>query len=472
MRSDVFLSLKETTKAVILDRVVKGEMTAAEGAARLKMSKRHIFRLKAKIRESDLSALVHGNRCRRPSNALSEETRALVREKGMGEYSGASLSHMEELFERNDGLIISSKSVGRILKEAGWTNPHARKSPKKFKRRKRRERFGSLVQMDASPFDWLGNGEMVSLHGAIDDATGTVLSLRFEKNECFAGYLHVLEETLRRYGVPASLYSDRHSIFFSPKGEQLSDEDIIEGRRAPLTQYGKILDTLGIEHIPARTPQAKGRIERLWRTLQMRLVVEMRLCGIQTLEEANCFLGQYTEQHNAHFAEAASDAVSDFLPCPAPELLRLILGYRDERKASSGSEISLKGVKYHLVDAKGKVVLLRRGEPVTIVRPAEGSLFALLEGEKKETPYGLIPSLGGAGQKQKKKGETNGKTKGKTKGESKKGRHEAASRIPPIDHPWRQNWWEKKLGTSIIEEELDPMVEGECFGSIRGVRVS
>ena len=110
--------------------------------------------------------------------------------------------------------------------------------------------------------------------------------------------------------------------------------------------------------------------------------------------------------------------------------------------------------------------------PVTIVRPAEGSLFALLEGEKKETPYGLIPSLGGAGQKQKKKGETNGKTKGKTKGESKKGRHEAASRIPPIDHPWRQNWWEKKLGTSIIEEELDPMVEGECFGSIRGVRVS
>ena len=132
------MSLKETTKAVILDRVVKGEMTAAEGAARLKMSKRHIFRLKAKIRESDLSALVHGNRCRRPSNALSEETRALVREKGMGEYSGASLSHMEELFERNDGLIVSSKSIGRILKEAGATNPHARKSPKKFKRRKRR----------------------------------------------------------------------------------------------------------------------------------------------------------------------------------------------------------------------------------------------------------------------------------------------------------------------------------------------
>ena len=130
------MSLKETTKAVIPDRVVKGEMTAAEGAARLKLSKRHVFRMKAKTRESDMSALVHGNRRRKPSNALPEKTRVLVRDKGMGEYRGASLSHMEELFERNDGLSISSKSVGRILKEAGATNPHARKSPKKFRRRK------------------------------------------------------------------------------------------------------------------------------------------------------------------------------------------------------------------------------------------------------------------------------------------------------------------------------------------------
>lgn len=217
MRSDVFLSLKDTTKAVILDRVVKGEMTAAEGAARLKMSKRHVFRMKAKIRESDMSALAHGNRCRKPSNALPEKTRALVRDKGMGEYQGASLSHMEELFEKNDGLSISSKSIGRILKEAGATNPHARKSPKKFRRRKRRERFGSLIQVDASPFDWLENGEMLSLHGAIDDATGTVLSLRFEKNECSAGYLHILEETLRSSRV-ALLGSSQH-LLLSQRGK-------------------------------------------------------------------------------------------------------------------------------------------------------------------------------------------------------------------------------------------------------------
>jgi len=112
--------------------------------------------------------------------------------------------------------------------------------------------------MDASPFDWLEHGETWSSHGAIDDATGTVLSLRFEKNECSAGYLHVLQDMLRTYGVPASLYSDRHSIFFSPKEERLSEDDIVEGRKALLTQYGKAMYLLGIEHIPARTPQAKG----------------------------------------------------------------------------------------------------------------------------------------------------------------------------------------------------------------------
>ena len=110
----------------------------------------------------------------------------------MREYRGASLNHMSELLERNDGVRISAKSVGRILKEAGIALSYGRKGRKRYRSRKRRERFGSLVQLDATPFDWLENGSVWSLHGAIDDATGMVLSLRFEKEECSAGYLHVL----------------------------------------------------------------------------------------------------------------------------------------------------------------------------------------------------------------------------------------------------------------------------------------
>ena len=252
------MSEREAAMGIILDRVIKGEMTAETGAARLEMSKRQMFRLKKRFRESGMAGLAHGNRKRKPSNILSDETRSLVIEKGTGEYRGASLSHMAELLERNDDVRISAKSIGRILKEVGVKNPHGRRPPKKHRRRKRRERFGELVQMDASPFDWLEHGETWSLHGAVDDATSAVLSLRFEKNECSAGYLHVLQDMLRTYGVPASLYSDRHSIFFSPKEERLSEDDIVEGRKALLTQYGKAMYLLGIEHIPARTPQAKG----------------------------------------------------------------------------------------------------------------------------------------------------------------------------------------------------------------------
>jgi len=121
------LSLKEATRSAVLDRVVKGEMTAAEGAARLGMSRRQIFRLKAKILAWGISSLSHGNRNRRPSNTLSEETRAMVCAKAVGEYRGASLNHMSELLERIDGVRISAKTIGRILKDAGVANPRGRR---------------------------------------------------------------------------------------------------------------------------------------------------------------------------------------------------------------------------------------------------------------------------------------------------------------------------------------------------------
>jgi len=166
------LSLKEATRSAVLDRVVKGEMTAAEGAARLGMNRRQIFRLKAKILTWGISSLSHGNRNRRPPNTLSEETRSMVCAKAVGEYRGASLNHMSELLERIDGVRISAKTIGRILKD----------------------------------------GNKWSLHGAMDYATGTVLSLRFEKNECSSGYLRVMEDMLGSWGVPAALYADRHRV--------------------------------------------------------------------------------------------------------------------------------------------------------------------------------------------------------------------------------------------------------------------
>ena len=147
------MSLKEATRPAVLDRVVKGEMSAAEGAARLRMSRMQVFRLKAKIRTSGISSLSHGNRNRRPPNALSEETRSMVCAKAAGEYRGASLNHMAELLERIEGVRISAKTIGRILKDAGVVNPRGRRQRKSYRRRERRERFGNLVQVDAPPFE-------------------------------------------------------------------------------------------------------------------------------------------------------------------------------------------------------------------------------------------------------------------------------------------------------------------------------
>jgi len=460
MRSDVFLSLKEATRSAVLDRVVKGEMTAAEGAARLGMSRRQIFRLKAKILTWGISSLFHGNRNRRPPNALSEETRSMVCAKAAGEYRGASLNHMSELLERIDGVRISAKTIGRILKDAGVANPHGRRRRKSHRSRERRERFGSLVQVDATPFEWLEDGNKWSLHGAIDDATGTVLSLRFEKNECSSGYLRVMEDMLGTWGVPAALYTDRHTIFFSPKkGEELSEEDIMEGRKVPLTRYGKMLDMLGIEHIPARSPQAKGRVERLWGTLQHRLLVEMRVAGVRTMEEANAFLPTYMELHNRLFTVEPADGATDFLPCPEPEKLRLILGHRDERKASAGSEISWQGKKYQLVDKKGEAILLRRGETVTAIRTSDDGLYALREGEGG-TVYGLILSPS-----------QDGKRKSTTA--EKKERSERKTPSPSKDHPWRGSLKHRKQERPVYDDP-DPLeaYDDAYTGSIYGVRVS
>lgn len=452
------MRVNEAHKAIILNGVLEGNITAEQAAARLDISKRHVFRLKAKIKQCGISSLSHGNRGRRPANTLSEEVREKVLEKGTGEYRGASFSHMAELLERREGIKISPKSIGRILKERGVHNLHARRARKKYRSRARRECQGELIQIDASPFDWLESGKSWSLHGAIDDATGAIMALRFEKEECSAGYLHVLEDMLKYRGVPASIYSDRHTIFFSPaKDDELGEEDIIEGRKAPLTRYGHTLYLLGIEHIPARTPQAKGRIERLWGTLQHRLLVEMRVAGIKTMEEANAFLPTYIELHNSCFAVEAADTATAFLPCPEPWKLNLVLGYREERKAGAGSEISWCSNRYQLKDDSGRTILLRRGERITVIRARDGTLHGIREEEDRDGIYSLTLSpLQNREKREKEKKEPV--------------KREVAK--PAADHPWRQSW-EKTPAMRYSYEDLDTMeLFDENIIFIGGVKVS
>lgn len=197
----------------------------------------------------------------------------------------------------------------------------------------KKEAEGIMLQTDGTPFDWFVNGEKYSLHGFIDDATGKITGLYMCKNECLLWYLEVLRQTLENYGIPISLYPDKYSVFFPPKkvNDHITLEEQLNGREKGITQFGRIVEELGIEMFPASSPQAKGRIERFWETLQSRLTTEFRINHITTIDEANKFLESYIEKYNSQFSVSAKSTQSVYLKLPKRYNLDELLCVRFER---------------------------------------------------------------------------------------------------------------------------------------------
>ena len=300
------------------------------------------------------------------------------------------------------------------------------------------ERFGQMLQIDASPFDWLSNGSMITLHGAIDDATGSVTALRFERTECLDGYFHVLEETILSYGIPESLYSDAHSIFFSSNPSKLSLTEELRGAGEGRTQFGKALEILGIKAIKALSPQAKGRIERLWGTLQHRLVVDLRVAGVSTLEEANAFLASYRTRHNDLFAVLPKDEATAFMPAPSKEDLALILCRRVFRKMTGDSTVSWKGRKWSALDSQDRKVLFRKGVEVEVLN--------LLDGRTVLHHQGAFHELVRVEEEETKKTLAKEKT---TALSTEEGMRKPWT--PGPDHPWKKEY-EKRVSRKRIRE--------------------
>lgn len=375
---DIFLSSRESRKVYVMEQVLKGVMTASCAAISLNLSKRQIFRLKGKMKTQGISALVHGNRERKPAHTIPDDLRNLIRQKAKDDYRGTSCAHMTELLLEHDGISVSSKSVIRILKNADMPLRHKHKSPAKHRSRPRKDLFGQMVQVDASPYDWLSDGRMLSLHGAIDDATSRVLSLWLCEHECGMGYFKVLEQVIKQHGVPASLLSDRHTIFVSPNSSRMSVQDELMGVDEPLTQFGHSLSLLDISHSRARSPQSKGRMERLWGTLQTRLPVELSLNRCLSIDQANLFLADpFIARHNNRFAVDPNSTGSAFSPAPDDRSLELILAWRHQRKASSGSVISFEGRHFQLLSSSGRIAPLRPKDHVTVVKTLSGALKAV-----------------------------------------------------------------------------------------------
>lgn len=198
--------------------------------------------------------------------------------------------------------------------------------------------MGTLVQLDASPFAWLETrGPELALHGAIDDATGTVLALYFRPTEDLHGYVTLLRQLVTTYGLPLALYGDRLNVFVRTDPRWTLEEQL-RGTQDP-THFGRILRELGIGFIPAGSPQAKGRIERLWQTLQDRLVSELRLRGVATLEAANAFLSEFRADYNRRFTRAPADATAAWRP--APRDLAALLSCRYTRVVAHDNTVRL-----------------------------------------------------------------------------------------------------------------------------------
>ena len=189
------------------------------------------------------------------------------------------------------------------------------------------------------------------MHGTIDDATGQITGLYMCKNECMLGYFEVMHRMVEVFGIPDSIYADRHTIFRSPNADKAKAADAPPGIKANETQFGRALSELGVQIIAARSPQAKGRIERLWGTLQSRLPVEFEIRGIKDIDTANEFLKNYIFAYNSEFAVEAEENDSAFLPLKEGLILDHILCVKEQRKLHSGHEFSYAGKQFQLEDS-------------------------------------------------------------------------------------------------------------------------
>ena len=335
------MTVKEQRRAQMLTQVLAGAVQMGEAAAVLRLSVRQVRRLKGSYAARGPAALVHGNRGRASPRRVAGTVRERVVQLYRERYQGCNYQHFTELLAEREELALSPASVGRILKAAGLRSPQRHRAPKHRARRERMSAEGMLLQGDGSPYRWLGpDGPRWTLISFVDDATGEPVAAVFREQEDAAGYFLALRQVVATRGVPAAIYHDRHSIFHPPGTTRPSLEDQLagDGNLSP-TQFGRLLAELGVVSIPAYSPQAKGRVERPWRTHQDRLVIELRLAGVRAMEEANAFLPGYLARYRARFGVAPASPESAYVPIDAATNLDRLFCFKYRRRVASDNTV-------------------------------------------------------------------------------------------------------------------------------------
>jgi hypothetical protein len=328
-----------------VSRLTAGKLTVGEAACVLGLSVRQVRRIRWRVRARGRAGLQHGNRGQVPVNKLQAAVRTRILRLRRGKYRDFNDVHFtEKLAAEAPPLRVGVRTVRRLLRAAGVGAVRGRRPPKHRRRRDRRAQAGLMLLWDGSRHDWLeGRGPWLCLVAAIDDATGELLSgAHFVEQECAAGYLRVLRDVVATHGVPWSIYMDQHGALKRNDDHWTLAEEL-RGAQDP-TQVGQALHALGIEAIYALSPQAKGRVERLWGTLQDRLVSELRLAGAATAAAANAILAQYRPEHNRRFALAPQDRTPAWRPRRTGQDLDRLCSFRYEATVLKDNTVRLSGL--------------------------------------------------------------------------------------------------------------------------------
>lgn len=396
----VLLSMEAQEKYEIIKRTAEGHITKKTASVKIGCSIRHINRLLVKYHTSGKESFIHGNTGRKPAHALSDKVRLDIIQLYNSKYWDTNFVHCCELLEKHDGINISPSCLKNILSQEYILSPKAKRitrrnmnkllkqlhkeaKTKKQKevieqsiinaqdahsRRPRCAYFGEMLQMDASIHLWFGDIK-TQLHIAIDDCTGTIVGAYFDEQETLNGYYHVLHQILLEYGIPNMLYTDNRTVF-EYKNKKMKDIG-----KDTFTQFSYACKQLGIEIKTTSVAQAKGRVERLFQTLQSRLPVELRLKGITNIKEANIFLNSYIKEYNANFALPINYNKSVFISQPDIETINQTLAILTPRIVDNGHCIKINNKHYKTMDSRGLQVHYHSGTKGIVIQTFTNELL-------------------------------------------------------------------------------------------------
>lgn len=413
------MTAKDVLRSQVMAQVMEGKLDQASAAGRLGISVRQVKRLKRRLQDEGTTGLLSKKRGKPSNRRTPVEVLAKAVALIGAHYADFGPTLACEKLEEVHDIKLSVETVRQAMLRAGLWKARRGAGARTHAMRERRARRGELIQIDGSPHDWFeGRAPRCCLLVFIDDATSELMALRFIDAETTLGYMGLLEEHILAHGLPAAIYSDRHSIFQVNKGDY---KDVSQAQ----TQFARALDQLGIEGIQANSPQAKGRVERANQTLQDRLVKEMRLQGISSQEAANAWLPQFIRAFNRRFAVVPARVDDAHVPYAGTQAaLRRILSVHTMRRLSSNLSCQLDGLLYQVQSADQGLAL--RGADVTIVTHPVSTTEMLWQG--RLLPYAC------SRRDVKQHEAVDGKEV------NRKVEQALARRAPPqpIGHPWKQ----------------------------------